>query len=268
MSIVVFDSGVGGLTVLNELVSILPYEDFIYLADEKRCPYGNRNDEFITERLSEICDYISQFKPRAVVIACNTASRFKSVFTEKLNVPVFDVILPTVNYVETSLKGGKVLLLATKSTVDGGVYQKALKKKNIYCKALVCNFFVPYIENLLTETKEFSIRLKKLFSSADLNVFDGVIYGCTHYGLIDEKIKNFLNNSCRTFSCGHPTALFVKKSLYGRSNVKRCEKFCNVKYFTTESVENFSRKLNYYLNRLTNLKLLNFLRDDIYYIMI
>lgn len=272
MSIVVFDSGVGGLTVLNELVKIAPYEDFIYLADENCCPYGNKDDEFIAERLFKICDYIKQFEPLAVVIACNTASRFKGVFTGKLNVPVFDVIMPTVNYVETFVqrgnKVGKVLLLATKSTVDGGVYQKAFKERNIYSKALVCDFFVPYIENLRTETEEFSIRLAKLFSSVDLNVFDAIIYGCTHYGLINEKIKNFLNENCRTFSCGLPTALSVKKSLYSRLKAKRCEKFCKVKYFSTENAENFFKKLNYYLNRLPNLAFSNTSRDDIYYIMI
>lgn len=268
MSIVVFDSGVGGLTVLNELVKVTPYEDFIYLADEKLCPYGNRTDEFIAERLAKICDYINQFNPNAVVIACNTASRFKNVFQEKLKVPVFDVISPTVTCVKTFLKGEKVLLLATKSTVNGGVYQKALKGNNIFCIAVSCEFFVPYIENLLIESKEFSIRLKELFSCVDFGGFDAVIYGCTHFGLIDDKIKKILNKNCQTFYCGLPTALLVKESLFGRSTRDFYKKFCKVNYFTTASAESFFKKFNYYSNRLPNLTFLNFSCEDIYYIMI
>lgn len=266
MSIVVFDSGVGGLTVLNELVTAAPYEDFIYLADEKFCPYGNRDDEFITDRLSKICDYIKRLNPRAVVIACNTASRFKNVFKKKLSVPVFDVITPTVNYVGAFYKGEKVLLLATKSTVNGGVYQKALKRKNIYCKAVACEFFVPYIENLLTHSEEFSIRLTETFSSVDFDAFAAVIYGCTHFGLIDDKIKNFLNKNCQTFSCGLPAALLVKESLFFRSTEDFSGKFCKVKYFTTASAETFFKKLNYYLNRLPNLAIQNLSCNDIYII--
>lgn len=241
-SIFLFDSGIGGVTVLDELLSHLPYENYVYIADEKYCPYGDRGDNFIRARLYDICLYIKNFNPKAIVIACNTASRFKIIFSNVLSCPIFDAISPTVEYAEKMSFSKKVLLLATESTVNGGVYQKEFAKLGIYCYGLACKNFVPFIESLKVNTTDFINYVEKIFSSIEVNSFDTVIYGCTHYGLADSVLRKFIGKNVNVVSCAKPVALTFFDNFDKYSELIKG----SVTFLTTGNKSDFLKKLKFY----------------------
>lgn len=246
-SVVVFDSGLGGLTVLDVLISAFPSENYVYFADEKFCPYGNRGDGFLINRLKIISNFFATMRPKAVVIACNTASRFRFVFDEIFGESiVFDVINPTVEYVAEVVKAKKVLLLATSSTVNGGVYQSQLKKRNILTTALSCGEFVGFIENGRTGRYDFISCVKETLSQVTLSDYDTVVYGCTHFGFADEVISKFLPKTISVVQCGMPTVRFIKRTgILGDvlNDVNNCK---TPTFLTTTYPKAFKNKLPFY----------------------
>lgn len=245
-SVFLFDSGIGGITVLDELLSYLPHENYVYIADEKYCPYGDRGDDFISERLYDICLFIKNFNPKALIIACNTASRFKNIFYNVLDSPIFDVITPTVEYAKKMYFSKKVLLLATESTVKGSVYQNEFKKLGIYCHGLACNNFVPFIEDLKVNTSDFINYVVKIFSSIELSRFDTVIYGCTHYGFADKVLRKFIKKNVNVVSCAKPVALAFS-DIFGKYLKSETERIKgSVTYLTTGNKSDFLKKLKFY----------------------
>lgn len=252
-SVFLFDSGIGGVTVLDALTALFPDENYIYIADEKYCPYGERGDDFLKERLLQISYFIKKHNPKAVVIACNTASRFKNVFIKVLSCPIFDVITPTVNYVTKIIGDKKVLVLATESTVSGGLYQSEFKKRGVNVDAIACNSFVNYIENRKINCKEFEDYLVKLFTMVKLEDYGIVIYGCTHYGYIDRVIRKFLPCGIKVVECGLPTALSIKESnVFNSFNLVGDHNFESPIVFTTSSATSFKRKLSFYGKKYLN----------------
>lgn len=245
--VAVFDSGLGGLTVLDALISAFPSENFVYFADEKFCPYGNRGDDFLINRLTTICTFLAKMKPKAVVIACNTASRFSYVFDEFFGGKVvFDVIKPTVEYVADVVKARKVLLLATLSTVNGAVYQSEFIKRNIITKAISCSEFVDFIENVNAKRLDFIACVKYELSKVELSDYDTVVYGCTHFGLADGIIRTFLPNNVGIVECGLPTSRLIKKSgVLNDCSTDKPYRGTSV-FLTTACAETFKRKLSFY----------------------
>lgn len=245
--VAVFDSGLGGLTVLDALITAFPGENFVYFTDEKFCPYGNRGDDFLINRLTTICTFLAKIEPKVVVIACNTASRFRFVFDEFFgeNV-VFDVIKPTIGYVADVLKARKVLLLATLSTVSGAVYQSEFRKRNIITKAINCSKFVNYIENVSAKQLDFTVCVRDRLSQVVLSDYDTVIYGCTHFGLADGIIREYLPNNVRIVECGLPTVQLIKKfGVINDCSTDNPYRGTPV-FLTTACVETFKRKLSFY----------------------
>lgn len=253
--ICLFDSGLGGITVLDEFVSALPNENFIYVADEKYCPYGMREDNYIIERIVKITAFLQNFNPKAIVIACNTASRFIDVARNACKCFVLDVISPTANYVAKISETKRVLLLATESTVLGGLYQKYLSQSGIVCDPLACSEFLPFIESAKVFGKQFKDVADKKFKSVDFESYDAVIYGCTHFGLIDSVIRDYLHGRLMTVSCGAPTLDLLKKYLICNNllNSIFADKCANVQIYTTSKADILKKLLLFYGKNYKNI---------------
>ncbi len=233
---------------MDEMLSRFPDRRYIYIADEKNRPYGNREDGFIISRVTKIAEFILRFNPKAVVIACNTASRFRGVFEKYFDKNiVVDVIFPTVNYATNVLYAKSVLLLATESTVRGGLYQKAFQTRKILCDRLSCGEFVNFIENVNRDEVEFYRCVKNKLSKFCDRKYDVVIYGCTHFGFADYLLRRFFPSTCKILSCGAPTAL-VLKELISRdfASTDRKEGLYDVRYFTTSDKRSFENTLVFY----------------------
>lgn len=182
-----FDSGIGGLTVLRELINEYPNTEYIYYADTLNLPYGEKTKEQLLEIGKNIIEFLDSKKVDVIVIACGTCSSLVESYRELTETPVFDVITPTVEYVKKHYKN--VGLIATKSTIDNKIFENKLTSKGINVKATSCPSFVPFIEGL---KDTYDIEELNILKDSNLEV---IILGCTHYPLLQDKIESYLGIS-------------------------------------------------------------------------
>lgn len=180
MRVGIFDSGIGGLTVLNKLSSKYKNNDYIFFGDRINIPYGEKSKKELFILSSKIIDFLISNEVDMIVIACGTVSSncYKELLDKYKNINIVDIISPTVNYINNK-KIDNILVIATSKTVDSHIFKNLLKDKNVYEKA--CPFLVDMIENNKDIKLEESINDKK---------YDYVLLGCTHYPLIKNMIKN------------------------------------------------------------------------------
>ncbi len=203
----VFDSGVGGLTVLKELALTFPSENFIYLGDTARLPYGTKSPDTIRKYSEQIMDFLISKKVDAIVIACNTAS---SQVPEKewQGVPVFNVIDPGAELAVQTTENGRIGILGTRATIASGSYAK--KIKSLAPETLVfsqaCPLFVPLAEEGWTDdpiTNLIAFRyLQPLLHIQSEAQIDTLILGCTHYPLLKTAIQKACGSSVQLVDSG------------------------------------------------------------------
>jgi len=196
----VFDSGVGGLTVVGALVRTLPGEDIVYLGDTARVPYGIKSKETVTRFSLECTRFLEKFGIKLAVIACNTASSFSLTALKKnFDFPVIGVIGPGVEEACRTTENHRIGVIGTKATVRSGAYVGGIKKTapraRVFQKA--CPLFVPLVEEKWVDNpvakKIAAIYLDGL-KKADV---DTIILGCTHYPLLKGVIKKFFGKHMR-----------------------------------------------------------------------
>lgn len=180
MRVGIFDSGIGGLTVLNKLSSKYKNNDYIFFGDRINIPYGEKSKKELFDLSSKIIDFLISNEVDMIVIACGTVSSncYKELLDKYKNINIVDIISPTINYINNK-KIDNILVIATSKTVDSHIFKNLLKDKNVYEKA--CPFLVDMIENNKDIKLEECINDKK---------YDYVLLGCTHYPLIKDMIKN------------------------------------------------------------------------------
>ena len=186
MRIGVFDSGIGGLTVLKTLIKKYPNNEYIYYGDTKNLPYGNKSLEKLKELSSNIIEFLLKKEVDMIVIACGTiSSNLSDYLRAKYNIKIIDIISPTINYLKNS-NYNNIGVIATQATVNSKIFSRNINK-NI--KEVACPMFVPIIENNKKE------ELNKYFEEylADLKNCDLIVLGCTHYPLIKEELSQYLN---------------------------------------------------------------------------
>ncbi|HHU55875.1 MAG TPA: glutamate racemase [Acholeplasmataceae bacterium] len=181
----VFDSGVGGLTVLSDLIDHFPNENFIYLADTKNNPYGLKTKEELESIVSTNVNYFINENVKAIVIACNTASA--NSYHLKTNIPIIRIIEPTAKYAQQI--GKNILVLATDYTISSGIYQHLLNKAT----GVKCSKFVGIVEKGMMGTKD-SYEIVERVLSKYKGKYDTIILGCTHFGLLKDEIISVLGN--------------------------------------------------------------------------
>lgn len=186
MRIGVFDSGIGGLNVLKEIMKQYPNQEFIYYGDTFYLPYGEKTKEQLIQLGTRIIRFFETQGVDRIIIACGTCSCLVEEYQKITNVPIEDVIMPTVEYVKDHYQ--KVALLATPATIQNGFFENQLKENGLIVYPLACPTFVPYLEGIC-HTLDLQAELGPIL---DLD-YEAVILGCTHYPLLKEKIKNLLN---------------------------------------------------------------------------
>ncbi len=185
----VFDSGIGGLTVVRELRKALPRSRIVYFGDVARMPFGNKSAATVTQYAREIGAYLIGRGARSLVIACNTASAVAAeTLRRELEVPVFDVISPAVR--AASRPGvRRVAVLGTRATIASGAYQRALAKFGRFrVEAIACPMFVPIVEEGFAGTPEGRAIVRRTLRSLANDPPDVAILACTHYPLLRRAI--------------------------------------------------------------------------------
>jgi glutamate racemase len=192
VAIGVFDSGVGGLTVLRALRERFPEENFVYLADTARLPYGNKSLHTVHNYVEQCLKFLSRFHLQAVVVACNTASAALIEQPVKHNVPVFNVIEPGARKANEISSSKKIGVLATRATVFAEAYPRAIKKLNPAAEVFQqpCPLWVPLVEEGWVDDPVTNLIVYRYVSAVIRNQIDTLILGCTHYPVLHKNIRN------------------------------------------------------------------------------
>jgi glutamate racemase len=194
----VIDSGVGGLTVVKEIMKQLPGEDIVYFGDTKRCPYGDRTEKEILRFTLEMIDFLSQFDLKAIVIACNTATVVALEEIRKIvSVPVIGVVNPGVEMALKKTKNKKVGVIGTTATIKSGSHARKIREKDaeIEVMALASPKLAPLIEKGETNDLGFQNALDEYIKPLLFKGIDTLILGCTHYPLAATKISNYVGKN-------------------------------------------------------------------------
>lgn len=211
----IFDSGVGGLTVLAEIRKVLPNENIIYLGDTKNFPYGNRSKEEIIEFAIKNVEILIQKQVKIIVIACGTAtSQAIDILKEKFDVPIIGIIEPTIQYVEEQ-KYQEIGVIATAGTIRSGAWENKLKEK--IPEINVINKACPMLATIAEEGKEQSIEgrnvIKEYMIPFKQNKINKIILGCTHYPIYEKIIREELGYEVELINTGVTVSKYLKKYL-------------------------------------------------------
>ncbi len=188
----VFDSGVGGLTVLRALRNTLPSVDLIYLGDTARVPYGGRSRETVIRYSLECAEFLSSQGIDALVVACNTASSYAvDDLSKNLDIPVVGVVEPGVKSA-VAVSKGKVGVIGTSATINSGTYQRLLRDHGVEVLSKACPLFVPLVEEGVLAGEIVDRVVDMYLRDLKEAGVDTLILGCTHYPLLKTSIQKFM----------------------------------------------------------------------------
>jgi glutamate racemase len=240
-----FDSGVGGLTVLHECLVSLPEEDFVYLGDTAMFPYGTRDPDRLRERIGRIAELLLDRGAKLLVIACNTATSIGEDIAREVagrrGVEVVPVVAPQAEIAAAITDSGKVGVLATPNTVESGAYRRALEDQG---RALaVTEVEAPDLAPFIQDGSPFDEAVVEMARSycaplreADV---DTLILGCTHYPLVAPMLQRILGRDVRLVSGGHAVAAAVQRTLESRGLARGRDGEGEYSFLCTGDAESF-----------------------------
>lgn len=219
-----FDSGIGGLTVLHEIIEALPRESTVYLGDTARSPYGTKSVETVLRYSFENSDFLIEKGVKTIVVACNTSTAIAlDALRDRLPVPVIGVIDPGVRRALQVTRNKKVGVIGTEATIQSGAYSKALKAeaRNIEVYSRACPLFVPLVEEGWTDNAVVAMTIEAYLGSLKQSGIDTLILGCTHYPLLKKAIRKFLGDGVALVDSAEEIAKDVSALLKKHSLTRR-----------------------------------------------
>lgn len=258
-SIGVFDSGYGGLTILEKIRELMPEYDYIYLGDNARTPYGTRSFEVVYEFTLQAVDKLFRLGCPLVILACNTASAKALRTIQQVNLPLIDptrrvlgVIRPTAECVGEITRSRHVGVLATTGTIRSESYLLEIHKlfPDIVVSGEACPLWVPLVENNESRSAGADYFVKQHINrllDKDPEI-DTIILGCTHYPLLLDKIRQFTPSHIRIIAQGEYVAQSLKDYLNRHRGMDaRCTKGGTCRFLTTESKDKFEESASIFL---------------------
>lgn len=234
----IFDSGIGGLTVLKEYKKLLPHENYIYYADTANLPYGDKSKEQIIEYTKKIVETLIEKNAKAIVIACGTASSLAYAYLkEHYKIPIFNIIEPVAH----QLKSKNIGIIATQGSISSNVWQKKILDFNPDCNltSLACPKLVPIAEQGLINSIESQNTIKeymKIFKEAKI---DSLILGCTHYPLFSDLIQKELGENVDLINVGTYSASEFKNFLSKNNLYNDTKNIGNTEYLVSGNKDIF-----------------------------
>jgi glutamate racemase len=224
LPVAVFDSGVGGLTVLHELLVSLPSEDYVYLGDTARFPYGERSQAELQAFAVEIADHLLELGAKLLVVACNAASSAALETLERhlertaRDIDVIGVVAPATQLAVAHSHNGRIGLLATPATVASGSYERAVwaSDRHVHVEAVACPDLAPIIQGGLLFDEEIVETVRGYCAPLRAADVDTVILGCTHYPLVAPMLQRILGRGVRLITSGAGVARSVERALAAR----------------------------------------------------
>ena len=265
----IFDSGYGGLTILDKMRKRLPEYDYVYLGDNARTPYGNRSFEVVYEFTIQAVKWLFKQNCPLVIIACNTASAKALRTIQQKDLPQLDfqrrvlgVIRPTVENIGQITQTRHVGILGTPGTISSGSYPLEIEKlyPDIIVESEACPMWVPLVEN-----NEYDKPGADYFVQQHVNnilardpLIDTIVLACTHYPLLKKKIRSFLPESIKLVSQGKLVAESLEDYLHRHPEMEvRCSKNATCRFYTTESEQSFTAMASRFLKEKIKVERIN-----------
>ncbi len=238
----VFDSGLGGLTAVKELIKILPGEDIVYFGDTSRVPYGTRSRETIISYAKQDLNFLSTFNLKAALVACGTISAVAlDTLKDGYSFDIIGVIESAVNSALLATNNKKIGIIGTSATIKSGAYEKMLKSScpDVETISVACPLFVPLVENGHIKEGDPITRLAVEHYIKQIVEFgaDTIILGCTHYPLIARTIGDYVGENVILINPGKEAAKTLKQNL--TANKLLSDNGGKRSYYVSDSIENF-----------------------------
>lgn len=236
-----FDSGIGGLTVLKEVKRVLPNEEIIYLGDTKRFPYGSKSKEAIIEASRNCIKYLIEKNVKLIVIACGTAtSQSLDVLKKEFDIPIIGIIEPTVDYLQKNVKSNETIgVIATQGTIRSNAWEEKILEKlpNVEVKSEETPLLATMAEQGWTNNKVAKYTIKEYMKC--FKKINRLILGCTHYPLFEMLIRKELNKKVDIINTGEKVASYLKEYLRDKKLENNNEEK-GFKIYLTDKETNFS----------------------------
>lgn len=249
MCIGVFDSGLGGLHILRSIVRALPQYDYAYLGDTARAPYGHRSQETIYEYTKQAVDFLFNHDCGIIIIACNTSSsealrkiqkdHMKNYGPEK---KILGVLIPAAEEAVQKTKNNKICVIATEATVSSNAFLRELIKLNSGVRVFqnACPLLVPLVEAGRQNSPEIQTILEEYLRPLVSKKIDTIILGCTHYGILENKIRKIIGPNIALVSEARVVPKKLKIYLEKHSELeKTLSKKSIIHFYSTDSTDNF-----------------------------
>ena len=262
----VFDSGLGGLTVIREIIENMPKESIVYFGDSGRAPYGIKSRETIIKYALQDINFLLCNGIKMVVIACNTASACSlEIVKNNFDVPIVEVVEPGATACVRSTKNKKVGIIGTAATINSGVYERAINKidKEIKVFSQACPLFVPLVEEGTAwwESEVAYMVADEYLTPLKQDGIDTLVLGCTHYPLLKTVISKVMGSDVTLISSALEVAKIVKETIKNNDLCADGEGNPFYKFYTSDAAEKFIPMCNSILN--LNGKECSFMKIDI-----
>ncbi len=248
----VFDSGLGGISVLKELQQQLPHENFVYFGDTGRVPYGTRSRQTIVKYAMQDIRFLLSKNVKMIIAACGTASaNLTPEYLEGLDVPFCNILLPAAQAACSASQTGRIGVIATPATIKSGAYGKAMRniRPNAVVVGSACPLFVPLVENGFIErgnpvTRMVAEQYLAPFQNGEVDV---LILGCTHYPIISETISDVLNGRLPLINPGVETAKQASALLVKNNLLRSGSEPGHTEFYVSDNPESFGEIASLFL---------------------
>lgn len=248
----IFDSGIGGLTVVRSLIGRLPHENIVYFGDTARVPYGPKSAQVVREYAAQDVDFLLTHGVKMIVVACNTVSAVAlDVVQKRTKVPVVGVIVPGAKMAVAVTRKRRVGVIGTITTIQSNAYPNAIRQfdKSVFVVSKPCPLFVPLVEEGWIDHKASLLIAREYLFPLKLEKIDTLILGCTHYPLLKDVIKSVMEDSLTLIDSGEATAAEVE-SVLDEQNLQNTSKHKgNVQFFLSDMPRKFAEIGERFLGR-------------------
>ena len=242
--IAVFDSGIGGLTVLKEIMEQLPGEDIVYFGDTARIPYGTRSKETVIKYVIQSFKFLMTKNVKAIVIACNTATALAMEEAQKeFNIPIIGVVDPGAKASVTVTKNNIIAVIGTEGTINSNAYQQRIRKllPSSEIIGVACPLFVQIVEEGWENSDVAYLAAKKYLLELKEHNIDTLILGCTHYPALRYTIGKVLGNQVELVNPAYETAKSTKEVLKEEGLLNEKLDGGIYKYYVSDDPDKFKR---------------------------
>lgn len=262
----IFDSGIGGLTVVKKMFEILPEYQILYFGDTARTPYGGRGEKVIKKYAFEAVEFLTKKGAQIIIVACNTASAVAYKDLKKnFKIPIFEVVTPAVEKAVVATKNKRIGVIGTRATINSKIYEKLIQEKNPAIKVFsqTAPLLVPLVEEGWLKKSETKRIIKFYLHPLRLAQIDTLIMACTHYPLLREQIQLKIGRKTKLVDPGEEVVLKVKEFLEKNPEIEkklvqiRADMLSQSQFFVSDLTPRFPEIASQWLGEKIELQIIN-----------